>query len=270
MTTTISAADNPDLLNAYAAAALAQPDVENDVDESSLELPDTHVRLPGGYITEDFDVEYDAEVRELNGADEEAIAKTPNLGRALITILERGTVKVGEEKATKKLLDGMLSGDRDMLLLAIRRATFGDELTFKWVCQHCVEESDFDINLKEDIPIKTLDEASDRMFTVECRVGDVQVTLPTGDIQRDLMTGPDRTMAELNTVLLAGCIQSINGVPVMGVQDVKRLGILDRETITTEISNRNPGPKLADVTKQCSACGEEASVPLNMSALFRF
>jgi len=68
---------------------------------------------------------------------------------------------------------------------------------------------------------------------------------------------------------LSGCLVSINGTPSLGVQTALNLGILDRETIISEIYKRTPGPRLGEVTKACKACGNETPLPLSLASLFR-
>ena len=89
MTKTISAAANPALANNLINSALAEAPVQQEV---KITPPsDTVVTLPGGYLTATGEIITEAEVRELNGSDEEAIARTANIGKAILTILHRGT-----------------------------------------------------------------------------------------------------------------------------------------------------------------------------------
>lgn len=274
---TITAAD-PDALNAAAAAALeAAGPIHSDIDEldglvdAALELPETVVELPGGYIDIDFNLVTEAEVRELTGVDEEAIAKSADAGRALITILERGTVRIGDEKATRKVLDSMLIGDRDYLLLAIRRATYGNKVDLTIDCQHCAEIQEVTVDLSEDVEVSRLDDpASDRYFEVTGPRGKVfGVSLPVGSTQRELIAKGDVTVAEMNTILLAGAVTSVDGMPSVGTSTVRNLGIADREAITREIAKRYTGPRLSAVEKDCPNCGETMLIALAMGALFR-
>ena len=123
MSKTISAAANPALANNLIQKALTE--------EPKQKLPevvppsDTIVELPGGYLNAAGEVIKFAEVRELNGKDEEAISKTNNMAKALLIILQRGTVTIGDEEATDKVLDSLLVGDRDALLLGILKAKIG-------------------------------------------------------------------------------------------------------------------------------------------------
>ncbi len=124
MSKTISAAAKPAVANKMLSDVVEENPQQKEIKITS---PSNNiVTLPGGYITATGEVIDEAEVRELTGADEEAIAKAPNVGRALLTILQRGTVRIGEERADDKVLDSILSADRDVLLLAIFKATFGN------------------------------------------------------------------------------------------------------------------------------------------------
>lgn len=269
--TTITAQD-PKTLNAMAQQAMngAAVPVEPEVDERSLELPDTTVELPGGFLTMEGSVITEAEVRELNGFDEEEIFRAGNMGRALLKVLERGLVSVGGEKVTKDTLESMLMGDREAVLLAIRRVTFGDEMSLPVVCQHCGDENEIIISLKNDVPIRRLDDPADRFFRVQGKRGVIEVQLPVGNVHREMLSNSDKSIPEMNTILLGSCVQSINGTPSMGVPSVLKLGIPDRRQLAEEISARNPGPRLTSIEKACPSCGEAVTLGVSMAELFRF
>ncbi|NDH65496.1 MAG: hypothetical protein EBY26_03840 [Microbacteriaceae bacterium] len=233
------------------------------------DLPDTHVTLPGGYVTDDGDLVREAEVRELNGYDEEAIARAGSTAKIMLTLLQRAVVKIGDEKASADILNSLLAADRDSLLLAIRRVTFGNVLDGKVTCTSCGIEQDVSIDLTTDVENKVLENAGDRDFTVTLANGEAKVTLPTGLVQRIISNAGDKSMAELNTMLLRGCVLSINGMPVFKDEQIKGLSIRDRETILTELSERNPGPRLHEVKKPCSSCEQEIEMPLTLASLFR-
>ena len=92
------------------------------------------VALPGGFISPGGALAKYAEVRELNGADEEAISKSGSIGRALNTILQKGLVSIGGEDVKKDDIDDLLAADRDSILLGIRRVTFGETVEYGAVC----------------------------------------------------------------------------------------------------------------------------------------
>lgn len=231
----------------------------------------SEVALPGGFIDREGALVKYAEVRELNGMDEEAIAKAGSSSRALLVMLQRGLVSIGTQEASKQDLDNLLSGDRDALLIGIRKVTFGNTADFSLTCPYCKTDLDVVVDLEADVPVKELeDPINGRTFEYEStKHGVIKCSLPTGGTQRKLMENTDKTLAELNTILLSGCVISVNGQPSMGASTVLKLGMADREALISEIIKRNPGPRLGEVSTHCEACGEEIPMPLALTDLFR-
>lgn len=274
MEQTVSAMENPTLANEMVNKVLSQTTVGVPEQINPAPLPsDSIVKLAGGLLdTFTQELVMEAEIRELNGTDEEAIARINDPGRALMAILDRGVVSIGDDKATKDTLEELLAGDRELLLIEIRKATFGSEIKLQGPCPQCsAPEQDFTIDLEEDLEVKRLeDPVLDRTFSVKCKVGEVIVSLPTGKTQKKLIQASDnKTSAELDTMLLRDCIESINGSTVIDNKQILRLGMKDRRDILAEISKRNPGPQLSDFKKNCGACGQEVPLPLTIADLFR-
>lgn len=269
--TSVKAAANPDLANKLAADAMAQAEKEvaaPKLKAKVLSLPDTEVELLGGIVDPFIGLIDKAEVRELTGVDEEAISKIGDPGKALLTILERATVSIGDEPATKDLLDALYAGDRELLLLAIRIATFGSEIKLgPGSCNSCGVEQIFEVNLKEDVPLKKLE--SEREFVVDCKIGKVTVALPTGGTQKALISSTNKTAAELDTLVLKNCIVAINGQTVIDPETARNLSLKDRKDILEQITTRNPGPQLNEIKKACQSCGSEVPLPLTLADLFR-
>lgn len=269
MTKTISAAANPALLNKMAKEAMAEVPEQKEV--KILAPLDTTVTLPGGFITSAGEVITTAEVRELTGKDEEAISRATSIGKAILTVLQRGTVKIGDVNATEDVLDKLLSGDRDMLILGIFKATFGNTTEVPAYCASCNDTKVVEVDLNEDIKIKVLtDPVNDRVFTVRGKNQDLTVQLPTGTTQKELILNSDKTAAELNTLLLENTVVKIGESPVLSKIQVQNLGLVDRRTVIEEINKRVSGPVFDDITVTCPDCDSEVSVPINLGALFRF
>lgn len=266
--------NNPGAANAAIAAMLAQGE---EVKKPEIALPaGGNFRLPGGYaLGNDFaNVRYDAEVRELTGADEEAItkARSGGVGTFITTLLACGTVSVGDEASGPTVLDNLLLGDRDMLLLEIRRATYGEEIVWeRYSCPWCGEEFRLAVTLDE-IPIRSLEDPSQRIFEVELRRGrKAFVRLPVGSDQKAILAVVDRaTESEQNTLLLSRCLISVveadgSENAVTGNPEFARsLGIVDRKSILDAIEEKQPGPQYNDVKFLHDSCGKE--VPLMISA----
>jgi hypothetical protein len=274
MSTIINAAENPAMANKLLEDVnnLVNQPVMGSIPEVVLpSLPETMVKLPAGLIDPfKATVHRTAEVRELTGADEEAIVKISDPGKALLAILERATLSIGDEPADKDTLGMLLAGDRETLLLAIRKATFGSVVEISTVCDKCPEVQVFKIDLDTDVETKELDDPiNDRKFTVTLKAGLAKVNLPTGTVQTTLINATDKNSAELDTLLLTSCVVEIADQPVLDSTRIRNLGINDRRTLLEEIAKRNPGPQLSEIKKACKNCGQEVSLPLTLAELFR-
>lgn len=267
--TTVKAADNPDLVNSMIAQVVANDNVEQKP-VTIMPPSDTVVILPGGYINPAGEIITEVEVRELNGKDEEAIARATSVGKALLSILDRGVIRIGEEKATENMLDSLLAGDRDFLMLAIYRATFGKTAEMQGICNQCNDLKEVEIDIEKDVKVRPMLNPKERRFTVDCKIGECVVSLPTGHTQKDLVNNVEKSVAELTTILLENCVISIDDMDVLGKAQVQNLGITDRRKIAEEINKRNFGPQFEDVAVSCPDCGSEVSVPVNLGTLFRF
>lgn len=257
--------DDPSVVSNLASQVMQEAKDVKTVPPSSSE-----VELPGGFIDAGSLVKY-VEIRELTGADEEAIAKSGSTAKALNEILQRGLVKIGGRPVKNQDFDEMLLGDRDAVLLGIRKITFGDMVPASLPCNKCGNVNEVVVDLNKDIPVTELeDPITSRRFEVALKIGTASVSLPNGLTQRKLMENGDKTASELATIIIAGCLSSIDGAPIAhGTKTALSLTIKDRESIVAEIADRNPGPRLGGVVKACEACGSNLFVPLSLADLFR-
>jgi hypothetical protein len=267
---TLSAGDNAGLANDIIEKALADGEPKKPT-SVVIKLPsDNLVDLPGGYITPAGEVVKTAEVRELNGFDEEAIAKSSTLGRVLNTIISRAVVKIGNEKATEEMLDKLFAGDRDALLVGIYSATFGNPAEVSAYCTGCADYITIGIDLEKEIETKTLtNPVEEQKFTITGRKHEYSVRLPDGLCQRELNSNLDKTVAELGSILLENTVTEIDGVVVYDKKAIKSIGLMDRREITKQLTDRNPGPQFKAVTVTCPTCEHEVVVPINLGVLFR-
>lgn len=267
---TLSAGADPNLANSLIEKALADGGEE----ETKVEIKnpdDPHVELLGGYVLLDGSVVTDAEVRELTGKDEEIIAKSASVGRTLNAVLTRGVVSVGGIPATEDILDQLLGGDRDELLLAIHRVTFGSPAEISSWCATCEEYKTVAVDLDTEIPRRKLaDPVNDRRFPVKGKKAEYTVVLPDGKTQKALNTASDKTFAEMTTILLEHTVAEINGTPVFSAAQVQNMPLIDRRKVIEALSEKGTGPKFDDLSATCPDCENEVVVPVNLGALFRF
>lgn len=266
------------------AAAAAQAIMDAGKEQFPKDPPKVEpneVELPGGLIQGDSVIRT-ATVRELTGEDEEKLYKAlGNKGTRLHfinTLLECGTEQIGEEPATADLLKSLLIGDREQIILGIRRVTYGNEVTvIDYKCPECDSATPLiTFEISEDIPVKRLGNPHEEIeFEVELRKGAVaRVRLPNGNDQRVLLDHADATLAERNTLMLQqvmssiteanGTIHSLAGEPSLAL----KMGIADRRKILNEIVERAPGPRYNDVEFVHDACGKTVTLGIDLGDLF--
>lgn len=270
-TQTISAGANPEMANDLINKALAET-TQPEKKELKIKIPSENlVTLPGGFIDSDGGVINTVEVRELTGKDEEAIAKATTVGRLLNTVLSRGTVKVGELPVTEEILNTMLAGDREAVLIGIHQATFGNPVEVNGYCRGCDDTKTVAVDLTADLEMKTLsDPITERTFKVQGRKDEYTVILPNGIAQKELQSNLDKTVAELSTILLQNTITEINGEIVYSKSAIQNMGVVDRRKVSEEIMKRNPGPIFEDLEVTCPDCEGMVVVPINLGSLFQF
>jgi hypothetical protein len=216
----------------------------------------------------------DAEVRELNGFDEEAIAAAGAGGvpyKVFEALLLRGVVSIGGEPMSRKLAGELLIGDRELLIMAIRRATFGDDLNFERLpCQHCGELVDLTVHLSA-VPNVDLDDPERLEFEVPLRHGATGfVRLPTGQDQ-EAVFAIKGNRAKQDSEILNRCIVRLVKADGTEVRrpPAQTLSMADRQTISDFLLKHQPGPRLLDFTFTHETCGEEVELPINLAVLFR-
>ena len=260
--------------------AVADILVSSEAPRKEIELPaNGSVKLVCGLVRKlGSETIYNVEVQELTGEHEELIAKSrrsPNIARFVSTILECGIATIGGESAKKEDIKKLLLGDREQLLMEIRRVTYGDELSFFEInCPQCGELLDVTINL-DNIPVVKLERSEDRNFEVQLRKGGkAEVRLPNGEDQEAILENTEATDAQRNTVMLERCVSSLTDkdgkqthVAIRPVA-VRELSVPDRHAILDEITRRQSGPRYNDVKFTHESCGKEVPLPLGLWDLF--
>lgn len=269
--------------------ALADPARVNDLisqltgmDQTMPVIPDA----PGDLITisglhYNGKVFKTARVKELTGSDEEALSramKSNNGFHFMDTLLNRGVTHVGDQKATSDMLQNMLLGDRDELLIQIRIATYGDEFVLEgWACPMCGGQTDIAFSLANDIeriPLSDFD-GGEPSFEMDLRRGaKALVRFPTGADQL-AMSDPAWTVTERNSEMLRRCVKSITRADGSEIHvqafpaAIAEMNIPDRHRIVEEINNRMPGPRYTMIGFNHAECQKDVKLALSMLDIFR-
>lgn len=234
------------------------------------------VDLPAGYLTHAGQLIRTAQVRELDGHDEERLARldiTENVAVWVTELLSLAVEDIGGEKPTKEVIKSLLIGDRDALMLGIRQVTYGNNIDYKLHCDKCGNDSIATVHIDEDISVKMMEDPLVREYEVPLRKGYAKVTLLDGAAQEAFSKNFEkRTGPELNTIMLSKSVIDINGQPTYGQEEhVRALSTADRATLVEFISEHQPGPELGnEILVPCATCGTEYPILLGIAQFFRF
>lgn len=246
------------------------------------DIVDNFYELPMGLALPDGEVIASATVRELNGEDEEELAratKSKNYGHFLDVLLERGVAKLGDAKPTGKQLRDLTAGDRDFLVIAIRRATYGDTIDYAEVpCTNCGEPNDISVNLGEDIENVKIDPTKATFQVLLSNNRSALCRIPNGHDQEELgklPPFPQTTTPEYNSVLIKQCVVEVTDLTTGRSQSMaafpalsRKLSMKDRKKIVDKLNNSQPGPQYNDVKYTCPSCEQEVTISVNVGALF--
>lgn len=269
---------DPDRSNAEIEAVLAE---SSKIEFPVIDLPaDDFVKLPGG-ILKNGQLHKTAEVRELTGEDEESLARasqSSNPFHFLDRLIKCGVVRIGDltEAETEAAIPELLVGDRETLILGIRRATYGDEFKVeRWNCPKCGVEATLEMEI-DNIPSRKVGtENPDHTFDVKLRKGGhVTCHLATGTDQLASYEKENLTTVERQTIILSKCVETYtepSGVTrnvVAFPSLVRKLSVPDRHEILKQLEERQPGPRFNQIEHRCATCGESVTVALGIGDLF--
>src|SRR6476646_3598318 len=106
---------------------------------SARQLTDGVCDLPGGLMLDDGRRLGRAELRPLTGREEEWVTQHADMPSAqMVTkILSACFVRLEEMPVDPELIRKLLVGDRDFLILQLRRMTLGDRFAAVFACPAC-------------------------------------------------------------------------------------------------------------------------------------
>lgn len=269
----------PEKFNAVTAAILSDKPEDFTIEGP----PDGSVTLIAGYVDPSGNRFTNAEVRELRGRDEEMLARawaTGDMVRYIDAILKVGVVRVGEvtdEKELAKALDTLLLGDRDLLVMQVRRLAYGDTMRLEVKCPFCEADFTVDYSFSDDVPLKPFTvegsgDRSQRVFDIELPSGSVaEIRLVDGKAQK-VVYAPEnlkKTGEELNTLLLKELVVSIDNVPTRGAAPFLDMPTRDRRHLLNWLGENQPGPQYDDVKQECPDCTREFPLVMTLGVMFR-
>lgn len=276
-------ADNGAAANAEISKALS-----DDFEKPVVPLPPSDlVTLPGGYMYQG-EVVRTVQVRELNGSHEEALARAlqpppgslqTNWASFLTVLLECGTERFGDlDEDPSELLKDTLLGDRDAIILGIRRATYGDEVELKgWQCPACQGVTDVAISLTDDVEVTRMaDVAKASTFEVALTKGrSATVRLATGRDLTAMWELEGLNKKERDSIMLSRCLVKVTDaagvesrVQGRGAAAALSMSLPDRNRVIRELEKRQPGPRYNEIKFAHQDCRQEVPLRIGLGDLF--
>ena len=215
-----------------------------------------------------------AEVRELTGEDEEYLSSLEKKKGLLYSeymsaLLARSVVKIGEVpiNGSTDLIDKLPLGDRDILYLAIVRATYGDTRDIHATCSSCGESNDIILELDKDFPMVEPPFDPKSGMEIETSKGVIRLRLPNGEDTRVVQKDSDND-AHMNTLMVARCAVWEEGeAPSDPVAWARGLNVADRKKLVNALLKSEFGPTMREVNTQCASCGQDMPLLLDWVSL---
>lgn len=230
------------------------------------------VNLLAGYTDKEGNTHLEAEIREMTGVDEEDIQKPDvraNMGRIITTVLRNCVVRIGtiEKSAVKAaewegIMKKLFLGDRDLLMMEIRKFTYGEDMELPIKCPHCKSEGKHILEWDEVEVDQLKADPKQVAFSLKKgarnaegeKVKDGYLRLPNGEDQEFLDSIARKNMGQANTTLITRCVTELGDVRLSS-KVFKELTSVDREALVTVIADNTFGPTFK-YEVDCPSCGE--------------
>jgi hypothetical protein len=207
--------------------------------------------LPGGLVLDDGRRLGRAELRPLTGREEEWVtqhAATPSA--PLVTkLLSACFVRLEDQAVDSEIIGKLLAGDRDYLILQLRRMTLGDQFAAVFSCPACKHAMDVEF-LAQDILIEPRPQNA---VTYTCRSGQrhINYRLPNGMDQEAVA---HLSSDEAVEALLARCVDT-------------PLNDEERAAVIAEMDRLAPQIDL-ELDLNCPECGHSFTTPFDCTSFF--
>jgi hypothetical protein len=217
----------------------------------ATQLIDGCFDLPGGLVLDDGRRLGRAELRPLTGREEEWVAQHATTPSAMMAtrILSDCFVRLDELPVDPNIVRKLLVGDRDYLILQLRRMTLGDRIAAVFSCPACKVAMDVDF-LAEDILVEPRPQDT-ATYTWQ----HVRFRLPNGADQEAVA---NLSVDEAVDVLFARCVIDDGGKPLTPEE---------RSAVIAEMDRRAPQIDL-ELDLTCPECGHSFTTPFDCTAFF--
>jgi len=222
--------------------------------------------LPCGHVDSKGDIHTTVVVNEMTGEDEETLAArnmptTKKINKILINCTESIGPYSGGTLDT--IIPDLTQGDRVFLLMAIRRASLGNEMPFQTACPGCKEEARFIVDLSE-LESKKMPNPGLRMYDLVLpkTKHKVRMRVLTGRGEEAISRASTKGQDVISTAILVR-IESFNDKPAT-LKDLKDLPLIDRNFLRESWTEHEGGVD-TEIDVDCPSCGISYETELDIS-----
>jgi len=215
----------------------------------------------------------------MTGIEEEILTDNHlvrNGGKLITALLFSVIEEIDGEIPSKEDIRNLTIGDRDAILLELRKISLGAEMVSKFQCPSCkamieivedlneIKTKEVEGGTKESMEIELTDGYKDK----EGKVHKIAVVkYPTGATQEKSAAIMRQNMGRGNTAMLTECVKEIGKINSITGDIIKNLTKRDRDILLTKISKNAPGPKFT-IEVTCYECGHTFETELDLSNFF--
>lgn len=234
-----------------------------------------------GYKDDTGVIHKEFEYREMDGYDEEALAKPKvrnNSSVLMRTLLSRCIVRIGtinrdsvKPKAWDEMIQSLCAYDQDYAFMQIRILSLGDEIKVTHQCPNpdCKAKIKTTFNIEEDFDIEPYKEVEEIEFELPRGFIDKEGTKHTKGVMR-YPNGLDREilgMTAKNNYALAATLLLTRLVKIDDVvvtdDVIRKMSLKDREYLINLLNDYKFGYDMDNLDIECPECGETFTASLN-------
>ena len=223
------------------------------------------VALPGG-LWRDGACHRTAVVRPLSGRDDEVLLETRDAlspAERVTELIERCVERVGDLPVDRAAACELSVGDREALLLQLRRVTVGDRVECVLDCPECDAAIEFELDARA-----LLEEPAERAappYTVALDAGggsyDVRFRLPTGGDQEALVAMARHDSERATGELLRRCVEEARDAAGEVVDEVPaEVGV----AVAAAMADLDPQAAI-ELSIACPECEATVAAPFDVS-----
>lgn len=212
--------------------------------------------LPGGLVLEDGRRLSQAELRPLSGREEEWLARHPwSPSTVAVThLLSTCLLRLDDQPAQRDHARRLLVGDREYLMLHLRRITLGETIRAVLTCPACTAKMDVDFQAA-DVPVERRPQTA-ASYTLDLTSGrTVRFRLPTGADQEAVLGLATEQAVE---ALFARSLLDDSGTALLPGEQSAVIEAMDRLAPQIEL----------ELELVCPECSHEFVAPFDTTRFF--